>query len=327
MSLKNYELRKYKKSDKDLWDGFIEKAKNSSFLFQRDFMEYHADRFVDHSLLIFENSELLAVLPAHLQGSVLYSHQGLSYGGLVLAEAITFPQVKDIFEKILNFLAEKGIGLLHLKLLPKIYHRLPSDEIDYLLFLTQATLLRRDLSSAVFNENKLPITSSNRLRGIKKARKNGLIVKDEADFGLFWKEVLEPNLLESHGKTPVHSLNEIRGLKQQFPQNIRQFSVYEDDKIIAGTTLFETFEVVHAQYISANARGRKLGALDFLFDYLLQEFSDKRYFDFGISNEMQGQKLNKGLNAWKEGFGARSIVHDFYEVRTENHQLLKSIYL
>lgn len=39
-----------------------------------------------------------------------------------------------------------------------------------------------------------------------------------------------------------------------------------------------------------------------------------KYFDFGISNENNGRFLNRGLIAQKEGFGARTIVHDFYEL-------------
>ena len=54
----------YEKGYKPVWDEFILKSKNGTFLFFRDYMEYHADRFTDHSLLFFEGDRLLAVLPA-----------------------------------------------------------------------------------------------------------------------------------------------------------------------------------------------------------------------------------------------------------------------
>jgi uncharacterized protein (DUF486 family) len=41
------------------------------------------DRFQDYSLLIFEEDKLIAVLPANRVGETVYSHQGLTYGGLV----------------------------------------------------------------------------------------------------------------------------------------------------------------------------------------------------------------------------------------------------
>ena len=321
----NYEIRKYQPSNKSTWDNFVKKAKNATFLLQRDFMDYHSDRFDDHSLLVYNNEKLVAVLPANLKDGVLHSHQGLSYGGLVLGLKTTFQETLLIFQSILIFVETEGIAILNLKLLPKIYNRLPSDEMDYLLFLTNAKLTRRDLSSCVSNENRLKIESSNRLRGIKKGVKNELLVREESSFDSFWKDVLEPNLKQIHDQKPVHSLDEISLLKSYFPQNIRQFNVYKEEEIVAGATVFETAEVAHAQYISANELGRKTGGLDFLFNHLLSHFSHKKYFDFGISNEAQGMKVNKGLISWKESFGGRGITHDFYEIKTENHHLLNDI--
>ena len=325
--MNNYEIRKYQPSHKSAWDSFVKKAKNATFLLQRDFMDYHSDRFEDHSLLVYNNEKLVAVLPANLKDKVLHSHQGLSYGGLVLGKKTTFQEALTIFQNILIFLETEGIAILNLKLLPKIYNCLPSDEMDYLLFMTQAKLTRRDLSSCVSNENPLKIESSNRLRGIKKGVKNELQVREEPNFDSFWKEVLEPNLRRVHDQKPVHSLDEINLLKSYFPENIRQFNVYKDEEIVAGATIFETVNVAHAQYISANELGRKTGGLDFLFNHLLQHFSHKKYFDFGISNELQGMKVNEGLLHWKESFGGRGIAHDFYEIKTENHHLLNDIFI
>ena len=72
----------------------------------------------------------------------------------------------------------------------------------------------------------------------------------------------------------------------------------------------------------------ELGSLDFLYHYLITEvYSQKKFFDFGISNEEQGRKLNEGLQFWKEGFGARTVVQDFYEVETGNHSVLEKAVL
>ena len=323
----NYEIKIYDPSQKSLWDSFVKDKKNATFLFYRDFMDYHSDRFTDHSLLIYKNEKLVAVLPANISNSELHSHQGLSYGGLVLGKKSTFEETFQVFKSLLIFLNEMGIEVLKLKLLPKIYHQLPSDEIDYLLFLVKASLTRRDITSCNFYKKPLKITSSNRLRGIKKGVKNELKVSEEINFKSFWKEVLEPNLRQVHNQKPVHSLEEIELLQSHFPDNIKQFNVFRNDEIVAGATIFETDTVAHAQYISANEIGRQTGGLDFLFNYLLQHFSHKKYFDFGISNEAQGMKVNKGLLHWKESFGGRSIVHDFYEIKTENHHLLNDIFI
>ncbi|MCB0465242.1 MAG: GNAT family N-acetyltransferase [Aequorivita sp.] len=323
----NYEIKIYHPSQKSLWNNFVKEAKNATFLFLRDFMDYHSDRFQDHSLLVYKNDQLIAVLPANISGSDLHSHQGLSYGGLVLSKKTTFDEILQIFRNLLVFLKSKNITVLRLKLLPKIYNQLPSDEIDYILFLLKASLTRRDITSCVLNENPLKIISSNRLRGIKKGEKNKLQISEGANFKPFWDDVLEPNLKKVHNQKPVHSLEEIELLQSRFPKNIKQFNVYKNDEVVAGATIFETATVAHAQYISANELGRQTGGLDFLFNYLLQHFSHKKYFDFGISNEAQGMKVNKGLLHWKESFGGRSIVHDFYEIKTENHKFLNDIFI
>ena len=86
--------------------------------------------------------------------------------------------------------------------------------------------------------------------------------------------------------------------------------------------------MTHAQYISANADKQTLGSLDFLFEYLIKtRFKDKKYFDFGTSNENSGENVNRGLQYWKECFGARSIVHQTYEVDTANFLKLKDVFI
>ena len=84
--MNQYTVKKYTENDYAIWNDFIEHAKNATFLFHRDFMEYHKDRFEDYSLLVFDGEKLVAVLPANKNGETLYSHQGLTYGGLVYSD-------------------------------------------------------------------------------------------------------------------------------------------------------------------------------------------------------------------------------------------------
>ena len=121
-------------------------------------------------------------------------------------------------------------------------------------------------------------------------------------------------------------MEEITGLQAKFPQNIRQFNVYSGEQLVAGTTVFETPEVAHLQYISGNETKNESGSLDFLHHYLLTSvFRNKNYFDFGISNENQGKNINQGLSFWKESFGARTIVQNFYKVNTANFSNLDNV--
>ncbi len=325
-NLEAYSVIVYTSTYKKLWNEFVANAKNATFLFHRDFMEYHKDRFEDFSLLVFKETMLIAVVPANKSGAMVYTHQGLSYGGVVLSKKVKFNETISIYKAILAFLETQHIERFELKLTPRTYHKVPADEVDYILFLLKAKLTRRDLASVIQQDNfKLPI-QSNRKDGVRKGKKNLLEVREEKEFASFWETILIPNLQKRHQATPVHSVKEITQLANLFPQHIKQFNVYKEEELVAGTTLFITDQVVHVQYISSNDDRQILGSLDFLFSELIQNrFKDKRYFDFGISNEAQGTKVNIGLHYWKECFGARGIVHDFYSINPKKHTLLDAV--
>ena len=230
------------------------------------------------------------------------------------------------FKTSLKYLLDNRVAELRIKTLPKIYHSSSSDEIDYLMFKCKAELFRRDILSVVRPRSKT--YSRDRKAGIKRGKQHKLEVRESEGFDTFWNEILIPNLDSKHKTTPVHTLEEITSLKSKFPEKIRQFNVYHDDKIVAGTKIFMTKSVAHSQYISGNTDKNQLGSLDFLHAHLLEHvFADMPYFDFGISNENQGQNINQGLLYWKEGFGARAISHDFYKIDTKNYVELDKVML
>ena len=118
---------------------------------------------------------------------------------------------------------------------------------------------------------------------------------------------------------PVHSAEEITMLAGRFPDNIKLFTARRQQQMLAGVIIYESRNVAHAQYIAANEEGKQTGALDLILSYLINEYyADTKYFDFGISTEDDGRYLNLGLVENKESFGARAIVHDFYELELDN---------
>jgi hypothetical protein len=318
---------KYENSWSEKWNHFIDHSKNGSFLFKRNFMEYHSDRFEDHSLLVVDDQKIIAILPANIKGPILYSHQGLTYGGLIVGMDIKMPIILQAFKYLLQFLHEIGVNKLILKNIPHIYHRYPADEIEWALIRIKAVLYRIDSTLTIDNRFPLPY-QERRNRSIKKAEKISPIIKtNESDgFDKFWQEVLVPNMLKKHNLKPVHNLAEIKMLASQFPANIKQYNIYINNQIMAGCTMFLNQTVAHAQYISGTDEGRSNGCLDYLFNYLIkEEYSSYPYFDFGNSNEDAGTKINFGLMDWKEGFGARAVSHDFYEINTANFDMLENI--
>lgn len=320
-----YTVVRYDQSYARQWDVFIEKSKNGTFLFYRNFMDYHADRFSDFSLLAFEREKLIAVFPAHAEGDTVYSHLGLTHGGLVLDDKIYITETINLVKQLLLYYHEQGIEKLYVKAIPLIYQKLPSQELEYCLFLAGAQLVRRDILSVIENRYAPRFVKSRR-DAIRKSAKNGLVIAEDHNLELFWQEILIPNLKQRHGVAPVHTIEEILLLKSRFPENIRHFNVYHESRLVAGTTVFITDMVAKPQYISGNDERNALGCLDFLYNYLITDvFKDKKFFDFGTSNEQQGRKLNGGLVFWKESYGARTVIQDFYEVATANHILLDNV--
>ena len=309
------EIRRYNPINADLWDTFVERSKNGTFMLKRGYMDYHADRFVDHSLMFYDCDKLVAVLPASQHESELRSHGGLTYGGLITSTDIRAQQVIDIFMALKEYMKEQSITSLLYKRVPMIYYQYPSDEDLYALYRIGAQLVRRDISSTIYLPSKIKF-SERRKRGSKQATKQGIIVKQSIDY-VGYIDMLSEILQKYHDTKPVHNASELELLASRFPENIKLYAAYKDDKMLAGVVVFETDKVVHAQYIANSDEGRQCGALDAVMDYLInQQYADKEYFDFGVSTEHNGMYLNEGLVTQKQEFGGRGIAYDFYEIRS-----------
>ncbi len=306
-------VEQYKHEYKNKWDQFIGNSKNGTFLFYRDYMEYHADRFKDFSLMFFKKDKLVAVMPANIDNDVVISHGGLTYGGIVSDENMKASLMLEIFEALKEYLKAHGVNKLVYKVIPHIYHSLPAEEDLYALFRYGAKLVRRDIASTIFLDEKLDFYKQKR-KDIKRCIKSGLEVKRDHDFEGFMA-VKEYDLVKKYGIKPVHSADEIKLLESRFPDNIKLFTVRENGEILAGRIVYENKHVVHGQYHSSTDRGKKLKASSILVDYLINDyFKEKKYFDLGISTEENGNYLNEGLIRFKEEFGARGIAYDFYEM-------------
>jgi hypothetical protein len=299
------------------WDAFVRASKNGTFLLTRGYMDYHADRFADYSLLVRDpESRLVAVMPAHAVRDRIDSHGGLSYGGLVAGPEMKVPVLLRTFEAVAGYLTANGVRTWGYKTIPHIYHKHPADEDRYALFLMGAQTVRRDLLSVVTVGHRLPL-QTRRDRGVKKARTAGVVIHEQPTFADYWP-LLTATLADRFSASPVHSLEEITGLRERFPTNIRLFTAEArpgDATPLSGVVIYESQRVAHCQYIAASPEGRAVGALDLLFDHLLNVvYRDIPYFDFGSSHEDGGRAINLGLIEQKEGFGARPVVHEHYSI-------------
>lgn len=322
------EVKFYNSEQANEWNDFLVYSKGQTFMFNRNYMDYHSDRFIDSSILVYEDDILVAIMPANLNNDKISitSHSGLTFGSFIVKEHIRSCKTIEYISHSIKFLFKNNIQKLYFKQIPSFYNNISTDEVDYAFFILDAEIDRVDIAYAIKYQNIIPY-QQRRVRSIKKAKNLNVQIINENKFDSFWNQILIPNLKQRFGVNPVHSLEEIRRLSENNPYSIIQYNAYLGETIMAGTTLFVTPNVVHAQYISASEEGRKNGSLDQLFDFLIKKYSNKMYFDFGIVNENFGKTINLGLLDWKEGFGARAYAHRFYKIETSNYiKLEKLIY-
>jgi hypothetical protein len=311
------EIVKYESQYKSRWDDFVSKSKNGTFLFYRDYMEYHSDRFIDSSLLFFDDDVLIAVMPANVSGAVVHSHEGLTFGGVISNTQMRIELTLDLFGCLMTYLDQHRITTLRYKAVPHIYHTVPAEEDLYALFRYGAKLIRRDVSSAIRLDEPIPFAKGKK-DSLRQTRKKGLTIKRTDDFEAFMS-IEEEVLRSKYDAKPTHTSSEIASLAQKFPENIKLFAAYKDEMMVAGIIIYDSKSVSHEQYAASSEIGKKMRAEDLLLDFLITQYSrGKKYFDFGISTEKGGAYLNRGLAFHKEGFGAQAITYDGYEVDVAN---------
>lgn len=291
----------------------VNASKNGTFLLCRDYMEYHSDRFEDYSMMVYEDGDLVALLPASRSGNTVSSHGGLTYGGLVMGLRSSGDRPLEWMKAIVERLREEGITKLTYKSIPHIYHLQPAEEDLYALFRLGATLTVRNLATVIDIQN--PIKSS-RLgkRAVKRQRLGGITVEPTERVADFWHIIMEDRRVR-HNTVPVHTGEEMELLHSRFPENIKLYVAKREGRIIAGAVLYVCNGVLHLQYAAGDEEGKQLYATDIIYhDIITNRHADARYFDFGTSNERGGEYLNTGMVRHKEEFGGRSVVYDTYEV-------------
>lgn len=330
----------YSINKREAWNTFVQESKQGTFLIDRNFMDYHAARFFDCSLLVYgddvdesdvTDDSLIALFPANWkeEEKTVYSHQGLTYGGLITKSSITQTEVMQIMQKILMYYeGYLGAKAMVYKPIPYIYSRVPAQEDLYALFRAGGQLENRSVATVVSTAHPLNMRTL-RIRQAKKALEHGFYIErikdaDSQSLAEYWS-ILESVLMEYHQAKPVHTLEEIALLMHRFPKQIKLFVVRNTDRqIVSGIVVFETDLVAHVQYIASAAEGRKYGALDLLLRHLCNEkYKDKDYVDFGTSTENGGHFLNEGLIFQKEGFGGRAVCYDAYRVELKRNRLQK----
>lgn len=310
---------RYTEDKVNIWNQFNKQSKNALFMFDRNYMDYHKDRFKDHSLFFYDEDKLLALLPMSEHGDQLISHGGLTYGGFITDTKMKQHTMMDCFEELIKYAKENGFKNIRYKCIPHIYHSQPAEEDRFALFANNSKLDTVDVSTYVNLVAPLKMPKGRKAQ-ISRAKREGVVVEELTELEDFNKFIELENevLTERHDVRAVHTGEELKLLHDRFPENIHLFASLKDGNLIAGTVVYEYDQVVHTQYMAANDEARTIGALDLAVSTVINKYKDsKKWLDFGISTEHGKIYLNEGLCSQKEGFGGRTGVYEIWEVNIE----------
>lgn len=303
-------------NEEEIWNKFNKESKNSIFMFDRNYMDYHQDRFLDHSLLFYDDEKLIALLPISEHGDTLISHGGLTYGGFITNEKMKQHTMNDCFHELIEYCKRLGFKSIRYKCIPHIYHSQPAEEDKFALFANNAKLETVDVSTYVNLSNPLKMTKGRKAQ-ISRAKREGVVIEELTNLEDFNKFIdLENEVLtERHDVHAAHTGAELKMLHDRFPDNIHLYGAIKDENLIAGTVIYEYDTVIHTQYMAANDEARVIGALDLAVASVIERYKNsKKWLDFGISTEHGRVYLNEGLCSQKEGFGGRTGVYEIWEI-------------
>lgn len=302
----------YTSSDHQRWDEFVRSTRVAHFMHERDYMDYHADRFVDASMLVEdERGKLVAVLPASRHGDQLRTHGGLTFGGIQVTSRLGAAKMLAVLGAIIRHGRETGANSMRYKPAPHIYQAAPADEDLYALYRAGAVLARRDLSAAIYLDDRVRYNRDRR-QALKRVPPE-LVVEASSDYDTFVGMLNDA--LRRHDAVATHTAAELTLLAERFPQAIKLHLATLDGQPVAGVVTYDTTTTRHTQYIATTEAGRRAYAGVRIVDQLIEAAVGRfRWFDFGISTERDGHYLNPGLASNKELYGGRGVNYDHYDL-------------
>lgn len=306
------QIKRYTSQDKPEWNRFNQQAVNGSFLFDRNFMEYHKDRFEDHSLLFYSKGKLMALLPLHQKADSVASHLGLSFGGVIISEKVHTVFMLQLFEQLLVYLRNNLFKIFIYKPQPFIYSAKPAQDDLFALYQFQARLHSRTILSVLDLAN--PISYSKlRKRCLKKALANNIEVKYSDNLPEYMQ--LVQIIYDAANLKPTHTPEELQLLKENFPEQIKLLVAYLHDELLGGVIIFEHNQVVNLQYMATSPKGKQLHALDLVIYIIINKYQDqKKYVNFGTSQDNGPYGLNLNLLQNKISYGTHAVVQDTYQI-------------
>ena len=310
-------VRSYEPGLKLRWNQFVQRARNPHFIFERDYLEYHADRFPEESLLFETKKGLVAILPAHRTidpttgEKVLASHDGLTFGGLIVGPSMHQNLMNSVFEVMLQHLRNENFQKLRYRAMPGIYSDHPGQEDLWCLHQQGACVVDRKVASIMQISGQARSSKSFRKK-TRSAKKLGVTIERWENVEAF-HDLLSCWLKDRHLATPVHTAKELRLLYDRFTGEIVILAAKKDTEILGAEMIFFTKNCVRLQYAVNTIKGLNLGISPLILENIFASLPLGKWIDLGTSMQPSGE-LNESLHAFKESNGARTLLVDTYEL-------------
>lgn len=317
--------RAYAPEDAGAWDDLVARSVNGTMLHTRRFLSYHGDRFRDRSLLVTKsNGKLAGVLPAAqdpADPSVVTSHPGLTYGGLVHDGTLYGGPLIHAFAEIAAEYRALGFSRLRYRAVPSIYQSSPAADDQYALGRLGADHYRRDLAAVVRLSHRGRVWSG-RKAWRKRAEVAGVRTEENWDDIVGYWRILEGNLAARHDAKPTHSLAEIQHLHDLFPTKILLLTAKLGSTLVAGNLFFIEGPVLQARYTATTEDGRNVSATDLVIEHGIALGAQRgcQFYSMGTSTLDEGRQLNQSQYAFKVSFGGGGVIHETCDLDLQTAQ-------
>lgn len=315
------QVAEYEKKYLEEWENFVSSSNNGTIFHSRKFLSYHSpDKFKDNSLIFLEDKKITALMSAadiERDGKkTLWSHIGASYGGFVYKESLSVRQAFDLTESLIDYALQNKFERIVVTNVPLVYQNRYNQYIDFAFSKNGFEYTKREVTSVITlnvdEDNVMKLLKPEARTSVRRAEKLGVVVKKSNDFEEYYS-ILQNNLAMRHHVQPAHTLEELKMLKELYPQKIQLYGAYVEGKMVAGVVNFYCNDnVVLVFYISHNPEFQQYRAVNLLFYTIIKDAISRGlgFLDFGLFTV--NMDPNWGLGKFKESFGARGILRDTY---------------
>ena len=311
------------------WDSFVDRSVNGTIFNKRRFLAYHGDKFKDGErfLVIMNGTEVYAQIALYTfidERGVKTSNSpyGASYGGFIFKEVPTYKSGNEIVNLFLSYLNENRVQQCFIRQPAGIFCAQSMDTFIFNLLEAGFVSVNREIFNYMVIADECPvidmIPNAACRTQIRKAIKSGVYVNQDAPLDDAWP--LIQRTIQRFGKEPTHNRDELKTLKDTFPESIRFIVAYHDGIPIASVTSIALNKTVNsAFYLSTDERYLKLNALRCTLERAIQQAQDNGYkhYDFGTSSTM----LTAGPNifAFKEEFSRSGMFRETLRWEKSQH--------